>query len=254
MPRFGWKKDTVDERDYRLPLPEKAVYPAEYDLGTQFPERMLPILNQGDIGSCVFNAGSRAVYFNQIKQKQSPFMPSRLEWYYWGRFLEGTTGSDEGCSIRNACKALNRFGVCREDLWKYVRGNLYKEPNAAVMENAALHKSVCYQRVQRNLDALKDILVVHGFPILFGIAVYPSFDKITKDGIVPLPKLSTEECQGGHGMEIEGYSDSKGCFRVANSWGKTWGDKGYCWLPYEYVLNAALADDFWYIELMQQSG
>lgn len=29
-----------------------------------------------------------------------------------------------------------------------------------------------------------------------------------------------------------------------NSWGVGWGDKGYGWLPYEYVLNK-LAVDFW---------
>lgn len=38
--------------------------------------------------------------------------------------------------------------------------------------------------------------------------------------------------------------ETTGAILTRNSWGIKWGEKGYGWLPYEYLL-AGLADEFW---------
>ena len=39
-------------------------------------------------------------------------------------------------------------------------------------------------------------------------------------------------------------AETTGALLIRNSWGTSWGDGGYGWLPYEYVLRG-LAEDFW---------
>jgi C1A family cysteine protease len=49
---------------------------------------------------------------------------------------------------------------------------------------------------------------------------------------------------GGHAICLVGYDDSKRLFTFRNSWGESRGDKGYGILPYAYVLDPNLANDF----------
>jgi len=86
------------------------------------------------------------------------------------------------------------------------------------------------------------------FPVVFGISVYESFEseKVAKTGIVPLPE-NTERMLGGHAIVLVGYDNEKKLFIFRNSWGEQWGDKGYGYLPFEYVCDANLASDFWVV-------
>jgi C1A family cysteine protease len=50
---------------------------------------------------------------------------------------------------------------------------------------------------------------------------------------------------GGHAVLAVGYSDRDQRFIVRNSWGKDWGRAGYFTMPYAYLANRNLSDDFW---------
>ena len=52
---------------------------------------------------------------------------------------------------------------------------------------------------------------------------------------------------GAHAMCIVGYNDKTKLFAVANSWGNKWGNNGFCFMPYDYLINPNLAGDFWSI-------
>jgi C1A family cysteine protease len=40
---------------------------------------------------------------------------------------------------------------------------------------------------------------------------------------------------GGHAMVVVGWDSQRSAFIVKNSWGKYWGDGGYCYMSPEYM-------------------
>jgi len=62
-----------------------------------------------------------------------------------------------------------------------------------------------------------------------------------------MPKF-TERLLGGHAVLAIGYSDAKKLFIVRNSWGTDWGIQGYFMMPYEYLADRYLSDDFWIVK------
>ena len=91
-----------------------------------------------------------------------------------------------------------------------------------------------------------------GYPFVLGFTVYQSFesDTVAQTGHAPMPGPN-EQTIGGHAVLAVGYDDSQNWFIIRNSWGTGWGMQGYFTLPYDYLTNDNLADDFWTIRLVQ---
>jgi C1A family cysteine protease len=241
--RFGWIRDLPDRRDHKRHYHVKD-HPATFALEIS----QVPVMNQGNLGSCTANAIACAYQYDEEKQKASDeSRPSRLFIYYNERAMEGTISSDSGAQIRDGIKSINNVGVCSETLWPYDISKFTQKPYPKCYEAAKDNHAVEYGRVQQTEDQLKAALK-NGFPVVFGVSVYQSFEstEAAKTGTIPMPQ-DDEKLLGGHAITLYGWDDGSKRFLFRNSWGTEWGSQGNGTLPYEYVLSPELASDFWTI-------
>jgi C1A family cysteine protease len=246
---YGWIPDIPDARDRVFQLPKKTgALPPSVDLRAQCPA----VYDQGQLGSCTANAIAGAIEFDQRKQQLAQtFTPSRLFIYYNERVMENSVESDSGAQIRDGIKSVSSQGVCAEALWPYIEDRFAARPSAPCYKIARTHPAVGYSRVAQDAGQLKACLA-SGFPFVFGMTVYESFesDAVAHSGAAPMPG-SSETALGGHAVMAAGYDDATERFLVRNSWGSGWGIGGYFTIPYAYVTDNNLASDFWTIRTVK---
>lgn len=244
--------------DYFPDLPDKRDYYYSYTTGDPLPETvdmrhdMSRVEDQGDIGACTANAWVGAIeYIDKVKDRHYRNW-SRLFLYYNERALYGEEKQDNGAYIRDGAKALAAEGICLETHWIYDVSKFAQKPPETCYEEGLEHQAIRYSRVDQTEEAILSALA-HKHPIVMGFTVYESFeaDAVRKTGKVPMPQ-SGERPLGGHAVLMVGYDRGKKTFIVRNSWGSDWGDHGYCYFPFAYLLDGDLAEDFWMIESLEK--
>jgi len=264
--KMGWIRDIPDHRDLHMKFPSKAA-PKEIQKKSEGTKEIVDlrplnggfkIFNQGHLGSCTANALAAAFHFTLHKQTVEnhadfkDFTPSRLFIYYNERYVEHSVDRDAGAMLRDGIKVMEKLGVCPEKLWHYddAADFFKKQPDKNCYELAQKCKVKGYAHVAQDLDQMK-ACIKHGYPFVFGFTVLTSFSgDVARTGKMVMPQ-ATDQQLGGHAVCAVGYDDFQQCFIVRNSWGETWGDKGYFYMPYEYICKENLAQDFWAINWVE---
>ncbi len=281
MRKLGWIKDLPDHRDFS---PEKdtisdglksigqvkSIHSMLSDVGLGKKQIKLPtkvdltkwcssIENQGMIGSCTANAGAALLEYFEKRAFGKYTDTSRLFLYKTTRNFLKMSG-DTGATLRSTAAAMRLFGMLPEEYWPYNESDFDKEPDPFCYAYAQNYQALSFYRLDINgidskhlLFRIKEYLHA-GLPSMFGFTVFESINQASTSGRIPFPSLK-ERATGGHALVAVGYSDeievnnglgekTKGAIKVRNSWGRDWGEDGYGWLPYQYILYG-IAADWW---------
>lgn len=244
---FGYLPSPPDYRDFRY----GNMVPLKVDsLPDKFLLEKTLIRDQGQWGSCVGHAAaSLKISQEKFDNPQVNLDFSPLFIYSLCKQRDGIP-EEEGTYIRTAMDVLIKDGCCLEKDMPY---SLLKDhskmpsPSEQAMESALPFKVKSYARAD-TVDEIKCAIAKEG-AVVAGIFVCSNFveDTTKEGGFIPLP---SRFMLGGHAVKLDGYDDNltytytqgerkgqtlKGFFRLCNSWGESWGDEGYGWLPYDFL-------------------
>jgi len=233
-------KQSNDHRDF-IYKPHEDIVLKDNHFITDLPKLSCPILDQGNLGSCLANAIYALIYIIS----NGKYKLSRLQLYMCYRAIDGSSLCDDtGGTVRGGMSAIKNYGISTETYWPYVITNFSKLAPSKSFVNTYPLKNFVYQFIPQDLTNIRKCLI-SGKPIVIGIEIYSSFEtpEVDKYGVVPMPNKATETLLGGHAILLVGFTDSSQIFKFQNSWGSGWGDNGYGYLPYSYVLDTSLTFD-----------
>jgi C1A family cysteine protease len=251
-----------DQRDIPYRSPYK---PEDLPGSVDMREDVYEIENQGSIGSCVANgvASSCELIANR---NDKPIDLSRLFLYNATKVYENRLG-EEGLYTRDAYHVAYKQGMPTEEYYPYDISKDDIAPSSEDYKEAFNNRIDRYENVIQwnSIDSIKKVHQIksalhEGMPVGFAMMITASLINLKGSwkehdyiGVDP-----DNTGLGGHYMLIVGYDDEHCKFLVQNSWGTSWGDGGYCGLPYNMVsepfFEAWIARSFKGMEVPETTG
>jgi len=229
----GYGLDFVSEEEYNS-YPQVEKYRAFLPIAVDISNKMPQVGSQGLSASCTGWTLSYAIrsYLTTLTSEQLvPLSP---------RFLYDNTvtggNCKEGVTFPKALNFLRDIGtVPYKDYKGTINSCSPSNGNSELLSRAKNFRISGWERISRkDLDRVKGKLYL-GIPVAVGMEVGEKFQDY-KSGIF---KVYESQPLYGHAMAIVGYDDTKGAFKVMNSWSTAWGENGFGWISYEVFLLQA---------------
>ena len=232
----------MEELNYKLGLlfsiPDVRDYIAhsnkpDEEIPKEFTLDSLPsVKNQGAVGSCVAHA--IALVAEYYARKETGKKTKMSTGYIYGNRLF-TTHKGSGMYLRDALKTMTKFG---DVPYEYFPDNvevpyaieLFEQKVEEIEPLGYNFKFKAYYKLTTEKDIKTHLL--SGNPVIMAMPWYDDIKIV--NGVMSTRCVKTAKT-GGHCMVIYGWNDIG--WKVQNSWGSYWGDKGHVVIPYEVPFN-----------------
>ena len=210
---------------------------------------LVKIINQLNLGSCTANSAAQIIHAAMVTAGLDPSTEffSRLFVYFMARLEAGDQAVDSGSQNCTVIDAACRMGFCPESVWPYDVSQFAQKPPAEAVWAAFDQRGkvdVNYHRIDTVsgpalLTVMKQALTA-GYLFNFAGPVTNAFcrgEVGTTPGSPAMPPTDLNDIAGGHSMTCCGcdFLVARPFFKVANSWGTDFGDRGFCYLDPSYL-------------------
>lgn len=230
---YRLQHDIVEKPLEKTYQTKKTEFPESVDLRSHFS----PIRNQGMMGSCVsFSLASVFEYIINEAKSDDEFITLSPRFLYYNVCEKNDDGTpvDNGSSFYDNIKSLGDKGICEESFCKY-DGNFNEAPSTEALYDAQGRRVTEAMNVKVSHDDFLSALS-EGYPVAVSLKIFDSFGRNRKGFVFrPTEQEINGSDYGYHAMVICGYDKNNKVYIVRNSWGSSFGDKGYCYIPFSYV-------------------
>jgi C1A family cysteine protease len=231
----NWSASSISVSKNAEIIYDPATFPANFSLIPPGAEV------QGFEGSCVAFAVGYSARSIEEYYKTNSSSYSYATNLFSPEFLYNQTKVNPDCNSGStyltALDFLKNKGVCTWQTMPYSYNNgCSLMPNASQSSEAFNYKISSYAGIYVNDIAGIKNLLINNHPVMIGIYPDNSFNNANAEFIW---KNYSGSPQGGHAVTIVGYDDAKNAFKVMNSWGITWGDSGYSWIDYQFLVQCS---------------
>ncbi|MCL2284080.1 MAG: C1 family peptidase [Fibromonadales bacterium] len=250
----GWLADKENLNNIPQDIAVASSMPGSLPSAVSLESKFPPVGNQASYGTCVawatgynmktaLNAIEKGWNSSDLSKAANQTSPKDL-WFVIDKSKKSTNCN--GTNFEPALDALISKGAASLSSVPYSNmGNCSGTSTGNANNKLANYRKIAYNYALQGgsgsngvtLDNFKTYLA-QGRPILIGAKLGDRFMRWNNSSSISTDTYNEPDMQHAyHAMVLVGYDDSKYAFRVRNSWGDSWGDRGSIWVDYDFFLK-----------------